>query len=277
MNILFCGDANIQKGIWICILSLMKHISEEIHVYIMTVSFEINGRKYEAVSKEFADELSVLLKKHNECDSVHLFDVSKEFLAELPVANIDTRFTPCCMLRLYADLIPEIPEKILYLDNDIICRKSELIDFYNISMDNTEFAGVLDFYGSWFYRRYIYKRDYINSGVLLLNMKKIKETGLFKKCRTVCAEKEMLLPDQAPLNKLSVAKKRVSRKYNEQRHVTKKTVVQHFTTTFRILPWFHTVSVKPWDIERVHSVLKVHEYDDLLKEYELTYMNKGIN
>ncbi len=34
-----------------------------------------------------------------------------------------TRFTPCCMLRLFADEILELPDKILYLDNDVICRK----------------------------------------------------------------------------------------------------------------------------------------------------------
>ena len=42
---------------------------------------------------------------------------------------------------------------------------------------------------------------------------------------------------------------------------------QHFTTSFRFFPWFHPVTVKPWDVERMHRVLKLHEYDDLLAEY----------
>lgn len=32
-----------------------------------------------------------------------------------------TRFTPCCMLRLYADRIPELPDRLLYLDTDVLC------------------------------------------------------------------------------------------------------------------------------------------------------------
>ena len=41
----------------------------------------------------------------------------------------------------------------------------------------------------------------------------------------------------------------------------------HFTTSFRFLPWFHTVSVKPWNIDGMHKTLKLHEYDDLLNQY----------
>jgi hypothetical protein len=44
-------------------------------------------------------------------------------------------------------------------------------------------------------------------------------------------------------------------------------VLQHFTTSFRLLPWVHIVTVKPWEIDRVHEELKLHEYDDLLDEY----------
>ena len=33
------------------------------------------------------------------------------------------------------------------------------------------------------------------------------------------------------------------------------------------MPWFHAVSVKPWQIDRMHEVLKLHEYDGLLSEY----------
>ena len=67
------------------------------------------------------------------------------------------------------------------------------------------------------------------------------------------------------LNKLSVGKKIEKRKYNEQRRLKKDTVFQHFTTSFRLLPFFHKVTIKPWDIERVHKGLKIFEYDDILE------------
>ena len=43
--------------------------------------------------------------------------------------------------------------------------------------------GSLDYYGKWFFKNKKIKFNYINSGVLLLNLKKIRETKLFKKAR----------------------------------------------------------------------------------------------
>ena len=54
------------------------------------------------------------------------------------------------------------------------------------------------------------------------------------------------------------------RKYNEQRRLKKDTVFQHFTTSFRLLPFFHKVTIKPWNIDKVHKRLKIFEYDDIL-------------
>ena len=46
----------------------------------------------------------------------------------------------------------------------------DFTEFYYQNMENVEIAGVLDYYGSWFFRKNIFKRDYLNSGVLLMNM-----------------------------------------------------------------------------------------------------------
>ena len=72
---------------------------------------------------------------------------------------MSTRFTPCCMLRLFADEIAELPDRLLYLDTDIICRK-DFTEFYYQNMENVEIAGVLDYYGSWFLER-TFKKEII--------------------------------------------------------------------------------------------------------------------
>ena len=79
--------------------------------------------------------------------------------------------------------------------------------------------------------------------------------------------KKMFMPDQSAINKLSTYKKIQPRRYNEQRKLHENTVLQHFTTSFRFFPWLRTLTVKPWQIDRVHSELKLFEYDDLLDEY----------
>ncbi len=269
MNILYCGDKNISDGLVISVLSLAAHTKEPLNIYILTVNLtvrlESGERVCEALPRELADTLDARVKQVNSASSVKLFDVTSLFTDNLPVANLETRFTPCCMLRLYADLVPELPDKILYLDNDVVCRKN-FDNFYNTNMDGMEIAGVLDYYGSWFFRRRIFARDYLNSGVLLLNMAEIRRTGLFSRCRSRCIGKKMFMPDQSALNKLSDSKIILPRIYNEQRKLHKNTVFQHFTTSFRFFPWLHAVSVKPWQIEKMHDVLGIHEYDSLLEE-----------
>lgn len=265
MNILYCGDKNIADGLVISALSLLGHSSEPLNIYVLTVHFETEERKCKALPQSLADFLDGRIKSENPGSTVKLIDVTSLFTSELPDANLGTRFTPCCMLRLYADLVPGLPDRLLYLDNDVICRR-DFDDFYNMDMTGAEIAGVLDYYGSWFFRRRIFSRDYLNSGVLLLNMPEIRRSGLFSRCRKRCAEKKMFMPDQSALNKLSDKKIILPRIYNEQRKLHDDTIFQHFTTSFRFFPWLHAVSVKPWQVEKMHEVLGIHEYDGLLEK-----------
>ncbi len=291
INILYCGDRNIEDGLIISVLSLLRNVTEELNIMVMTLSLSAKGtddrtvlkgketgssqtveaegdsaRQILPVTKETVQLLDRLVKETNPANRVSLIDATELFLKHVPAANMDTRFTPCCMLRLYADQIPDLPERVLYLDYDVVCRR-DFGDFYHQEMENAELAGVLDYYGSWFFRRNVFRRDYLNSGVLLLNMKKIRETGLFMRCRSICETKKMFMPDQSAINKLAARKKICPRRYNDQRRLHEDTVLQHFSTTFRFFPWIHTLTVKPWEVEKVHSVLKLHEYDDLLAEY----------
>lgn len=267
MNILYCGDRNIRDGVLVSILSLMEQTHEPLHIYVLTMELEYGLKRYEALSDQDTKVLDQTVKEAGEDNFVRCIDLSEAFRREMPKANMETRFTPGCMLRLFADEVDKIPDRILYLDNDVVCRQNPE-EFYHQDLTDMEFAGVLDYYGSWFFRENWLKRDYINSGVLLLNMKEIRKTGLFRKCRERCRDEEMFMPDQSAINKLAVSKKIVPRKYNEQRKLRKDTVFQHFTTSFRFFPWLHTLTVKPWDVDRMHEVLKLHEYDEVLERYE---------
>ena len=276
MNILYCGDRNIEDWLIISVLSLLKNVQEELKIYVLTMEFNNRQKEYKGVTDLIINTLDEKVKEKNLQSFVKKIDITNLFEKELPIKNIETRFTPYCMLRLFTDEIEEIPDKILYLDTDVICRK-DCTEFYNQDISNYELVGVLDHYGKWFFKNNIFKMDYINSGVLLLNIKKIKETNLFKKCRDKCREDEMFMPDQSAINKISKYKKLVPRKYNEQRKLHKDTVFQHFTTSFRFIPWFHTLTIKPWEIDRVHKELKITEYDDIFEEYKKVVNNMQKN
>lgn len=267
MNILYCGDRKIEDGLIISILSLLEHTGEELQIYVITMDYLAEARHYLPVTDKCIFFLDNLIRNSRYGGFIKKIDVSLLFTAELPTENMTTRFTPCCMLRLFSDQISEIPDKVLYLDNDVVCRKDPA-EFYYQNIDEFDLAGVLDHYGKWFFRKNIFHMDYLNSGVLLLNMKRIRESGLFASCRLMCRQKKMFMPDQSAINKLAVKKVIMDRRYNEQRKLHKDTVLQHFTTSFRFFPWFHALTVKPWQTELMHRKLKLHEYDDILNQYQ---------
>ena len=269
MNILFCGDRNVQDGLLIAVLSLLENTQEHLDIYVLTLDMSMNGRIYSPIEQTFVDYLNETVSaQYDDRLYTKLIDTTDLFKDETPDANLSTRFTPCCMLRLFADKIDEIPDRILYLDTDVICRR-DFGDFYYQNMDGVEIAGVLDYYGSWFFRNNIFKRDYLNSGVLLMNMCELRKTGLLSSCRHMCTTKQMFMPDQSALNKLSVSKRICERKYNDQRRLHSDTVFQHFTTHFRFFPYVRTENVKPWQTEEVTTILHIpeSEYGALFAKY----------
>ncbi len=275
INILYCGDRNIEDGLILSVLSLLKHTAEPLHIYVMTMGLTLGEREISPISQGTAQYLDDYVKQKNKDNSVICIDTTELFQANPPTANLDTRFTPCCMLRLYADQVPELPERILYLDNDVLCR-GDYSAFYHQDMEGCELAGVLDYYGRWFFRNHLFHMDYVNSGVLLLNLRQIRETGLFARCRAMCRNKQMFMPDQSAINKMAQSKRLCRRTFNEQRKLHQNTIFQHFTTSFRFFPWVHTLTVKPWQIEQVHQKLKLYEYDDIFREYaRITIALKG--
>jgi len=139
MNVLYCGDRNIEDGLIISILSLLKNAKTNLSVYVLT----INSKEWniDGVTDKCIDVLDNKMKLINKENSIKKIDITEIFEKELPAKNMKTRFTPCCMLRLFADEVTKLPDKILYLDNDVICRK-DCQEFYNQDMEKYEIARV---------------------------------------------------------------------------------------------------------------------------------------
>lgn len=267
MNIFYCGDKNIETGLALSVMSLSKNTDQPLNIFVFTLNYHENGYDIFPIRNEVVAILERYLREYNAGSSVRLFDCTQFFRMEIPQANMDTRFTPCCMLRLYADFIPDIPDRVLYLDYDVLCR-ADFSDFYNQDMEGVEIAGSPDYYGQWVYSRPIWGRNYLNSGVLLMNMEEIRRSGLMRRCREMCEEKLMFLPDQHAINRQCKSKRVCDRRYNEQRMLHSDTVFQHFSTTFRLLPYPQVVNVKPWNVEQLHKKLRLFDYDNLLIEFQ---------
>lgn len=261
MNILYCGDKNISDGILLSVISLLENTKEKLNIFILTASIDNHSH----ISRDFESRLNITLKKYNPENLSKVIDITEMFAECKPEANLSTRFTPFCMLRLFADEVKEIPGKILYLDCDVLARK-DFKELYETDFSEFEICGVPDRYGKYFFGHAPFKHDYINSGVLLMNMDLVRKNDTFKKCRELCRTKKMFMPDQTALNKL--AKKRLIKNiFNEQGNPKENTVFQHFTTRFIFFPFIKTQTVKPWDINGVHEKLKLTDYDGLYDKF----------
>jgi lipopolysaccharide biosynthesis glycosyltransferase len=169
---------------------------------------------------------------------------------------------------LLAEEIPVIPDKVLYLDADIIA-KGNISQLYNIDISAYEIAGVRDYYGKFFF----YPR-YLNSGVLLMNMKRIRETKMLSRALNLCKRRKVFLPDQTAINRYARKKLILPSKFNEQNRVSEETIIRHFSMSLKFFPKFKKQNIKPWHVDKVHNILRITEFDDILNEY-LKIMGKA--
>ena len=141
------------------------------------------------ITDEQVEFLNEVVKSKNPNNQVIKIDVTSLYEEEfMNSANENAYCTPYTLLRLLADRLPEIPDKLLYLDIDMMVG-DDITKLYNINIDNYEYAAVKEKYGCWLVRP-----DYINAGMLLLNMKKIKETKLLEKARDLLRRRYSNMP-----------------------------------------------------------------------------------
>ena len=263
INILLCGNRKVFDGALSELISITNRTAESINCYIFTMNISYMNPEYIDITDSQIEFLNKVVKEKNIENNVIKKDVTNLYKQEFEGSANETAYcTPYTLLRLLADLDPTMPDKILYLDIDMMAG-GDISKLYNIDIENYEYAAVKEKYGSW-----IIRPDYINAGMLLLNMKKIKETKLLEKARERIKTKKMLFADQDAIYWSTTKKKIIPRIYNEQSKFNKKdTIICHFCKRLMFLPYPHTENYKQWNIEEVHKVLKCYYFDKDLDEY----------
>ena len=262
INLLYCGHDKVFDGLMISLLSASKNTKEPLRAYVLTMDLSDIDKKYQPLTEQHRKYLEDMLKEQNQNSSVILLDITDIYKSSmLNSKNLKNHFTPYAQLRLFADMLSEIPPKIIYLDTDTVVN-GDIKQLYNISVADYELACVDDLY-NWL-NPYRWKvRHYFNSGVLLLNMKAIKRTRLFKNARELVANKKMISPDQDALNFLVKRKLVLPEKFNAKDKYYKDIVVHHFCNVRRKHHFFFRV--KPWMVDLVKE--KMDAYNTLLDEY----------
>lgn len=264
INILLCGNKKVFDGALSELISITNKTKEPICCYIFTMSITRLKPEYISITDEQVDFLNYVIKTKNKDNKVIKIDVSDIYDKEFNGSKNETAYcTPYTLLRLLADLIPEIPDKLLYLDIDMMANK-DIKELYDVDVEDYEYAAVKEKYGSW-----LIKHDYINAGMLLMNMKKIRETGLLVKARDLIKRKKLPFADQDAVFWSTTSKKILPRRFNEQSKFNRKdTVICHFCKRLMWLPYPHTENYKQWNIDEIHKELKCFTFEEDLEEYK---------
>lgn len=263
VNILFAGNKKVFDGALTELISICNRTKEAVTCYIFTMDVSRIKPEFTCIEDEQIEFLNEVVKSKNQNNKVIKVDITEMYEKEFGGCKNEGAYcTPYTLLRLFADKIENMPDKLLYLDIDMMAA-DDITKLYNIDITNYEYAAVKEKYGSIFLWP-----DYINAGMLLLNMKKIKETGMLEKARELIKTKKFLFADQTAVYKATTSKMLLPRKFNEQASFKRDdTVICHFCKRLLLRPYPHTTNFKQWQIDKVHSELKCYRFDDDLEEY----------
>ena len=264
VNVLFCGNDKVFDGMLTCALSIMKRTesAEPFCFYVFTMDVSHIKENYLPVSEEQIDYFDKIIKRYNKNNKVILVDVTEIYMAEFDKCPNESAYcSPYTLIRLFADMIGAIPDKLLYLDADIMFNR-DIHLLYDTDISEYEYAAARDHYG-----KYLVKPNYINAGVLLFNMEMIKRTGLLSKARKLIKTKKLTFADQSAIIRSTTKKLMLPQKFNDQKFLHKHTVVRHFSKRLFWLPYPHTENIKQWQIDKIHGVFGYHQFDDILDEY----------
>lgn len=264
INLLYCGNRGVFDGILTSALSILKRsrLDEPMSFYVFTMDVSHLREDYVPVSDSQAEFLDRVVKKYNKDNRVVKIDVTDYYMSHFDgCPNEDAYCSPYTLIRLFADLVPNIPGKILYLDADIMFNRDVHL-LYDIGVEGVEYAAARDHYG-----KYLISPNYVNAGVLLFNMDVVRKTGLLEKARELIKTKKLTFADQSAIIRSTTKKKMLPQKFNDQKFLHKHTVVRHFSKRLFYLPYPHTENVKQWQVSKIHKIFGYYCFDDILYEY----------
>ncbi len=266
INILFCGNDKVFDGALTTMLSILKRTDtkEDFTFYIYTMDVSHIKAEYKAFTDEQIAFLDGVVKSYNQENRVIKIDVRDIYDREFANSpNEQCYCSPYTLLRLFADLVPDMPDKLLYLDIDLLFNRDVRL-LWNTDVSNVEYAASRDHYGKIIL---FFRRKFINAGVILFNLAECKKTGLFEKSRNFIKTRKLLFADESAIILSTTKQKVLSQRFNDQKFLYKDTVIRHFSKRLFWLPYPHVANIKQWKITKVHKIFGYENFDDILYEY----------
>lgn len=272
VNILFCGNTQVFDGMLTCALSILKRTDsqEPFTFYVFTMDVSHLRASYVPVTDGQIAFFNDVLKEYHPQNKAVKIDVTELYQNEFShCPNEDAYCSPYTLIRLFADKVASLPDKVLYLDTDVMFNR-DIHLLYDTDVSDHEYAAARDHYG-----KYLIQPNYINAGVLLFNLKRMRETRILEKAREWIKTKKLVFADQSALIRSTTKKKMLPQRFNDQKFLHKHTVVRHFSKRLFWLPYPHTDNIKQWQVSSIHKVFRYYQFDDIL--YEYIYLKEKYN
>ena len=187
INIAFCFDENMYMLAGVAIASLLYHAMNN-------CAYDIYCIVPEAFAKSKRDELVAMVESKDKNSKIIFLNANRDF-----DNSVVKQYTPGIFYRfMLLKLLPKNIDKIIYCDVDVTFHDN-LIDLYNIDMKDNLIAGVAD--ADQLCRAYPNNGSYINSGILLMNVSKLRLINAYDEWLKLSKQDIFAYPDQDILNK----------------------------------------------------------------------------
>lgn len=174
------------------LLSVLKNSKEKWNIFII----------YENLSNETKIKLNIIVESYK--SEINYIEINKKDLDRFKV-GVGTHLSSIVFARLFIPELLKSEEKAIYLDCDVIVLKP-LEEFYNMDLEDKSIGVVLD--GKKDQKSSLSRlninldRTYFNAGVMVMDLKRLRENGKFLKTIDYCLnpDRELQLNEQDALN-----------------------------------------------------------------------------
>lgn len=176
MNIVYIADKNYCDYLVISLFSLLKNNRPE-KIFVL-IDFE---------NKRFNKRIAKFCRQNRTL--IEVIQIEKKRIESLiPSAILTTKNTHATIANYYrlflSDYMPSTIDKLIYIDCDTIVNGS-MIDLWNSNIEEFYFGAVRDSgvnYSSYLRSFNLTSTTYFNSGLLLINLKKIRNEKFTNRC-----------------------------------------------------------------------------------------------
>lgn len=266
LNVIFECNGKYFEAVYLTILSISRRTKEPCSFYILSADLTDIDPRFTTFTNEQMQHLESMVRDHNPQSTIKLIDCAPQYRKYFSNLKIRTywkkRWPPYILFKLFTPYLPELKGKALYVDCDILAN-GDIKEIFDIDMQDNEVLAARDFCIR--FRKF---KRYHNVGVLLMDLDKLRNSGSFLKAIELINRKRPMLIEQDAIN-WSCKIKRFGKndfKYNWQKDgIGSDTVFKHFWCFKRLKP-SHT-NIKPWDIDKVQNILKLHNWDEDYKYF----------